>query len=126
MTQDEYRLYTGQEPPVMLESDWETLLGVAEMRLASFLCLEALPDPLPDDLKIVLANFLAATFRFQGGGGEEVASKSVRNFSISFQTDTASNAWVQIQSQYGDILDKYSACGGRIDVEGSRRPCCGC
>jgi len=123
MTQDEYKLYTGQEAPAVVQSDWETLLGVAEMRLASFLCLETLPDPLPDDLKDLLANFMSGVFETRGKGEERVSSKSVRNFTISFQSGTAATAFEQIAYKYGDIIAKYSQCGVSLSVERDWKPC---
>lgn len=111
LTQDDYRLYTGQSISYT-EEEWQKIVKVAGMRLASFLCLEKLPE-LTDgnlDLAQLLANFIAAVQKFQGDGGT-VSSKSVRNFTISFKSGSAANAFSQIAEQYGDTIDKYSNCG---------------
>ena len=128
LTQEQYTLYTGQ-PINYLESDWETIVSVAEVRLASFLCLENLPTTdesgeagLPADLALLLANFIAGVFRFQGNGGT-VESKSVRNFTINFKTSSAADAFSQIASQYSDIIDKYSQCDLGVRVERTTRVC---
>lgn len=127
MTQDDYKLFTGQDNNLAQE-DWDTIVEVAEARLESFLCLTALPTDedgnLPADFKLLLANFICATFTYQGTGAEKVASKSVRNFTISFTNDTAANAFAQVANQYGDIIDRYSGCGSTISVEKNARYCC--
>jgi len=124
MTQDQYTLLTGQTVNCS-DEDWDILLGIAEMRLASFLCLEELPelDDNNKDLALLLANFLCATLKFQGAQ-DSIESKSVRNFTINFKS-SATNAFEQIYSQYEDIIDKYSNCGTGIKVERNARCCCG-
>lgn len=128
LTQEQYTLYTGLTVNYN-SSDWKTIVSVAEMRLASFLCLESLPtveesgEPvLPEDIALLLANFIAAVIRFQGNGGS-VQSKSVRNFTINFKTSSAADAFSQIAAQYGDIIDKYSACDMGVKVERSACRC---
>lgn len=123
MTQDDYTLYTGQTVSYSQE-DWERLVAVASGRLASLLCLDELPDPLPDDLAMLLANFLCAMLRFEGNPEPSVASKSVRNFSISFSQVTAHNAFAQVAQNYGDLIEKYSACGLAFAVEKGEPRCC--
>lgn len=124
MTQDQYTLLTGQTVNCS-DGDWEILLGIAEMRLASFLCLDELPelDESNQDLALLLANFLCATLKFQGAQ-DSIESKSVRNFTINFKS-SATNAFKQIYSQYEDIIEKYSQCGDGIKVERNAWHCCG-
>lgn len=122
MTQDEFKLFTG-EAVNYTEAEWQTLVNVAKSRLAQFLCLQNLPETLPDDFKMLLANFMCAMFKFAGNGSEQVSSKSVRNFSISFTTNNARNAFSQILNEYSDIVEKYSLCN-TMHVEISRGGCC--
>lgn len=129
MTQEQYTLYTGQTVNFS-SSDWGAIVSVAEMRLASFLCLEALPTvddngetTYPADIAMVLANFIAAVLKFRGDG-DMVESKHVRNFTINLKSSSASDAFSQIASQYGDIIDKYSDCGIGVKVERSAHRCC--
>lgn len=125
LTLEQYTLYTGLTAPYE-DEDWETIVSVAEMRLASFLCLDELPELTADnaDLGLLLANFIAAVIKFQGDG-DAVESKSVRNFTINFKTSSAADAFSQIATQYADIIDKYSECDLGVKVERSKRPCCG-
>lgn len=123
LTQDDYKLWTG-ETSNYSESDWAKIVAVASGRLASLLCLDMLPDPLPDDLSMLLANFICAVLRWQGTPDSSVSSKSVRNFTISFQSDGAVNAFAQVARNYSDIIAKYSACGGGFEVERTRRCAC--
>ena len=128
LTKADYKLFTGQESNLETE-DWNTVVDVASARLESFLCLTNLPTDeegdLPADFKVLLANFICATFVYQGTGAEKVASKSVRNFTISFTNNSAANAFAQVAGQYGDIIDRYSECGSTISVEKNARYCCG-
>lgn len=124
LTQEQYTLYTGLTVSY-LQSDWEAIVSIAEMRLASFLCLENFPelDETKTDLAMLLANFIAAVIKFQGDG-DAIESKSVRNFTINFKS-SAADAFSQIANQYKDIIDKYSKCDLGVKVERSRRWCCG-
>lgn len=124
LTQSEYKLLTGQS--VNFEpADWIVIENIAEIRLASFLCLDEFPKLTSDneDLAMLLANFICATLKFMGNS-DEISSKSVRNFTISFKS-SAANAFQQIFSQYEDIIEKYSQCDLGIKVESSKRYCCG-
>ena len=125
MTQEDYQLWTGEA--LMLEDgEWCSLVKVASGRLASFLCLDSLPTPLPDDLCQTLADFICAV-RARRGSGAQVESKSVRNFTIRFRSQEAVNAFDQIAKEYPDIIGKYSQCGSSVEVERTVRSCCdGC
>lgn len=124
LTQKEYSLLTGQNVSYN-NNDWEIIEGIAEIRLASFLCLDDFPELTEDnqDLAMLLANFICAVLKFSGNS-DEISSKSVRNFTISFKS-SATNAFEQIYKQYEDIIEKYSQCDLNIKVESSRRYCCG-
>lgn len=127
MTQDNYTLWTGEDASRYSDEEWEKIVNVAEGRLASFLCL---PDGLPKDedgnlcadIELILASFIAGTLANQGSTGP-VASKSVRNFTISFKTASASDAFALIAEKYSDIIEKYSKCDV-INVEQTARYCC--
>ena len=124
MKQDDYKLWTGETVTYTTE-DWQRLVAFASGRLASYLCLDALPETLPDDLQNLLANFIAAYLKHQGDHAE-VTTKRVRNFSISYGNISAANAFAKIAGQYADIIDKYSNCGTGINVEKNTRCCNGC
>lgn len=118
MTQDEFTLFTGQSVNYS-DDDWETLVNVAEARLASFLCLDEFPEEPDDALVMLLANFMAAVIAHQGDTGEQIESKSVRNFTVRFATEKAANVFAILARNYGDIIDNYSKCGGTLKVERS-------
>lgn len=124
MTQDQYTLLTGQCLNIS-DTDWAVLLGIAEMRLASFLCLDELPDVTDEanaDLALLLANFICATGKFIGAP-DVIESKSIRNFTINFKS-SATTAFEQIYKQYKDIIERYSNCGTGLKVE-RNAPYCG-
>ena len=128
MTQDDYKLWTGEDASRYTDEQWTKILTVAKLRLASFLCLSELPTDtdgnLPADIEQLLANFIAEVIVHQGTTGE-VESKHVRNFTIEFASTTAANAFAKISQQYGDIIERYSNCNLGFAVEGSARYCCG-
>lgn len=124
MTQDQYTLWTG----VTVDFDdetWNSIVAVASMRLASFLCLAELPTDdegiLEDGLQMLLANFICATLRYQGNPESEITSKRIRNFTISFSSKSAANAFAQVGQNYGDLIEKYSDCGTGVSVERATR-----
>lgn len=123
LTQEDYSLFTGQTVTYN-DTDWSDIVDVASMRLASFLCLGDFPDldETNRDLAMLLANFIAGVFEFQGDSGT-IESKSVRNFTINFKS-SATNAFEQIYRQYEDIIEKYSECELGLSVEKTRRDCC--
>lgn len=128
MTQDDYKLWTGEDASAYTTDQWKRIVANASTRLASFLCLEMLPtdddDKMPDDFQELLANFIAGVLEHHGTTGA-VASKHVRNFTISFSKTTAANAFAQIAAQYGDIIEKYTQCDLGIDVEKTSHYFCG-
>lgn len=122
----DYNLYTGQKL-CYSDEQWATVLNIAQLRLASLLCLETFPELTGEnqDLALLLANFICATLKFQGAP-DIIESKSVRNFTINFN-NSATNAFEQIYHQYRDIIERYSNCGNDtgIKVERSAYHCCG-
>ena len=95
-------------------------------RLAGFLCLEELPTDekgnLPDDLAMLLANFLCLVLMTRGKN-IPVTSKKIRNFTINYGS-RATNAFTKLEERYGDIIGGYSECGIGICVEKSMLRCC--
>lgn len=124
LTQEDYQILTGQTV-CLPDEEWELLVNIAMIRLASLLCLEEFPelDDTNQDLALLLANFLCATLKFQGAP-DTIQSKSVRNFTINFKS-SATNAFEQIYSQYRDIIEKYDKCHIGVTVERNAWHCCG-
>ena len=116
MTQDAYTLFK-KSTLGLSDDEWVILVEIAKSRLASFLCLESLPCPIPHDLKLLLANFIFAMEQNLGAGTEKVASKSVRNFTVSFVNSTADTIFAKVASDYADIIAKYSKCSCGLVVE---------
>lgn len=122
MTQDDYKLWTGQSSSYT-SAEWTKITSAASTRLASFLCMDQLPSPMPADFEEMMANFIAAVISHQGANGE-IESKTVRNFRVDFRQSVAANAFASIYQQYGDVIERYSKCGPTITVEHSARHCC--
>lgn len=124
LTQDDYKLYTG-EATNYADDDWQKLVNLASSRLASFLCLDELPTTggaLPADLAMLLANFICLMLASRGRN-LRVASKKVRNFTISYDNGSAANTFTELQQNYSDIVARYSACGSGIAVESDAVRC---
>lgn len=127
LTQDDYKLYTGETSNLSSE-DWSKMVRISDGRLAEMLCLDELPKDaegnLPDDLAMVLANFIYLMLSHRGSDSR-VTSKKVRNFLINYGSDGITGAFAKLRENYGDILDKYSDCGSTIKAECNMRLCCG-
>lgn len=128
MTQEDYKLWTNSTTGLS-EEEFQRVVANASGRLASYLCLSTLPTDehgrLPDDLQELLANFICSTLNLRGGT-ENVSSKKIRNFTISFRSSEAENAWAAVAGRFGDIIDKYSQCGLGFACEKTKRCCNGC
>ncbi len=126
ITQDDYKLYTG-ETSTLSNEGWSKMSNMAAARLALALCLETLPTDadgnLPEDLAMVLANFIYLMLDHRGSDAT-ITSKRVRNFSINYASSSASGAFSKLEENYGDILGKYSNCGSTIDIEQNTRTGC--
>ncbi len=116
LSQADYALYTGKTPNFS-DEDWNKLVNLAAGRLAGLLCLDALPAPVPDDLQMLLANYICLMLAGRGDKSS-VTSKKVRNFTINYSADNTS-ALAKLKQKYGDIFAKYSACGSGFAVEKS-------
>lgn len=122
MTQDDYKLWTGSTASYT-DAEWQKIQTAATKRLARFLCLETLPEPLPDDLAEMTAYFISAVITNRSASGE-VQRKSVRNFTVEFSKPTAADAFAAIYQQFADVIEAYSDCGDTIHVERTKRHCC--
>ncbi len=122
MTQDDFKFLTGMTT-TYTTAQWTRIVQSASIRLASFLCLDELPTPLPADLEELLANFIAGVITHQGAGAE-IESKSVRNFTVNFRASTAANAFAAIAQQYGDTIERWSDCEIGVHVADKPRRCC--
>lgn len=122
LTQDDYKLWTGQSASYT-SAEWQKIWNAASARLARFLCLDSLPETLPDELAELAANFIAATINRQEGTGS-VERKTVRNFTVEFRQPTAADAFAAIAGQFGDVIEAYTNCDLGINVEHSARHCC--
>lgn len=129
MTQDDYKLWTGQSATQYTADQWTKIVANASRRLASFLCLpDGLPTDddgnLPDDLAEVLANFIYAIIAGQGRNAE-VESKAVRNFTIKYTTTATADAFASIYARFADVIGWYSNCDDGIKVERRAHYHCG-
>ena len=123
MTQDDYKLWTG-ETVNFDDVDWSKILSAASKRLASLLCLDVANLPDEDLFNELLANFIAVVFRHQGLN-TQVEEKRVRNFTIRFGSSSAADAFSELAQYYGDIIEMYSQCGSGVKVESNSGGCCG-
>lgn len=114
LTQDDYKLYTGETSNLSKE-DWSKIVDLSSSRLAALLCLDALPTDedgnSPEELNMVLANFICLMLADRGRN-LQVSSKRVRNFTINYSNNGVTNAFAKLTQEYGDILGKYSNCKG--------------
>ena len=120
ITIKDYELYSGDTWNGS-EEDFNKLEQVAELRLKRYLCLEDFPTPLPDDLAMLLANFIAFAIN-DTAVNSGVESKSVRNFTVKFNQNSK-NAWLKLNESFADIIGSYSQCSLGIGIETTSNPC---
>lgn len=125
LSQDDYKLYTG-ETSTLSDEDWTKIVSMAAVRLAGLLCLEELPKDdkgnLPNDLQLVLANFICLMMS-ERGRNLRITSKKVRNFTINYGSESAANAFAKVSDTYPDIIAKYSQCDLGFAIEKSTPEC---
>ena len=122
MTQDDYKLWTGSTASYT-DEEWQKIQTAATKRLARFLCLETLPDPMPEDLAEMTAYFISAVIGNRQAAGE-VQRKSVRNVTVECSEPTAAHAFAAIYQQFADVIEAYGECRETISVPRTRRDCC--
>ena len=112
LSQDEIEDYHGRSLSNTEADNLDLYLEIATTRLLDLLCLEALPDPLPADLALVLCR-LFALIGDENNQAYGVEEKKVEDFSIRFNTDGDS-----LQARWYNAnkitLDKYSKCKADI------------
>lgn len=128
MTNIEY--YEPDYEPAMEQNEVEALLGrslsesetqnfniyleVAETKLKDLLCMKTRPDPMPTDLKMLLAKVFGSIKETQDFEKENgVTSKRVEDFAVSFSENKA-NPLTLVLINESATISKYSACSDGI------------
>lgn len=112
LTQDEIEAYLGRSLSTTEADNLDLYEEIATTRLLDLLCLEALPDPLPADLGLVLCR-LFALISEENGQALGVEEKKVEDFTIRFDTegDSLQTRWYNANKV---TIDKYSSCKADI------------
>ena len=85
-------------------------LEIAGLKLRDLLCLTELPNPIPADLKILLAKLfgsIEATQNFERENG--VTAKRVEDFSVNYSAERKSPLTIVLSSE-NVTISKYSQC----------------
>ena len=107
--------------PVLSQDEVVALLGrpLSEVEVKNFniyfeICLNEFPNPIPADLKMLLAKMfgsIKATQDFEHNNGVE--SKRVEDFSINYTADKKSPMSLVLSNESATLL-KYSQCSSGI------------
>ena len=91
LSQDEVVALLGRPLSEVEIKNFNIYFEIADLKLKDLLCLSSLPNPIPADLKMLLAKMFSsikATQDFEHNNGVE--SKRVEDFSINYTADKKS------------------------------------
>lgn len=114
LSQDEVVALLGRPLSEVEAKDFNIYFEIADLKLKDLLCLNEFPNPIPADLKILLAKMfgsIKATQDFEHNNGVE--SKRVEDFSISYTADKKSPMSLVLSNESATLL-KYSQCSSGI------------
>ena len=114
LSQDEVVALLGRPLSEVEIKNFNIYFEIADLKLKDLLCLSNLPNPIPADLKMLLAKMfgsIKATRDFEHNNGVE--SKRVEDFSINYTADKKSPMSLVLSNESATLL-KYSQCSSGI------------
>ena len=114
LSQDEVVALLGRPLSEVEIKNFNIYFEIADLKLKDLLCLSNLPNPIPADLKMLLAKMFSsikATQDFEHNNGVE--SKRVEDFSINYTADKKSPMNLVLFNESATLL-KYSQCSSGI------------
>ena len=114
LSQDEVVALLGRPLSEVEIKNFNIYFEIANLKLKDLLCLSSLPNPIPADLKMLLAKMFGsinATQDFEHNNGVE--SKRVEDFSINYTADKKSPMSLVLFNESATLL-KYSQCSSGI------------
>lgn len=110
LTQDEVVALLGRPLSEVEVENFNIYFEIADLKLKDLLCLNELPNPIPADLKMLLAKMfgsIKATQDFERENGVE--AKRVEDFSVNYSAERKSPLTIVLSSESATI-SKYSQC----------------
>lgn len=114
ITQDEVVSLLGRPLSEVETKNFNIYLEIATVKLKDSLCCDSFPDPIPVDLKLVIAKMfgsIKATQDFERENG--VTTKRVEDFYINYTAERKSPLSVVVFNESATIA-KYSQCSSGI------------
>lgn len=114
LSQDEVVALLGRPLSEAEAKDFNIYFEITDLKLKDLLCLNEFPNPIPADLKMLLAKMfgsIKATQDFEHNNGVE--SKRVEDFSINYTADKKSPMSLVLFNESATLL-KYSQCSSGI------------
>lgn len=114
LSQDEVVALLGRPLSEVEAKNFNIYFEIADLKLKDLLCLSNLPNPIPADLKMLLAKVfgsIKATQDFELNNGVE--SKRVEDFSINYTADKKNPMSLVLSNESATLL-KYSQCSSGI------------
>lgn len=96
------------------DSNYALYLEIAITRLMDLLCIKELPEPMQIDLKLLIARCFAVISVEQGTSLENIESKRVEDFSVSYASDSKETPMSRFVSINKTTIQKYSECQGKV------------
>lgn len=114
LSQDEVVALLGRPLSEVEVKNFNIYFEIADLKLKDLLCLNELPNPIPADLKMLLAKMfgsIKATQDLEHNNGVE--SKRVEDFSINYTADKKSPMSLVLSNESATLLN-YSQCSSGI------------
>lgn len=114
LSQDEVVALLGRPLSEVEAKNFNIYFEIADLKLKDLLCLSNLPNPIPADLKMLLAKMFGSIkamqdFEYNNG----IESKRVEDFSINYTADKKNPMSLVLSNESATLL-KYSQCSSGI------------
>lgn len=110
LTQNEVVALLGRPLSEAEAQNFNIYSEIAELKLEDLLCLKSFPNPIPADLKMLIAKVfgsIKATQDFEAENG--IVAKKVEDFSVNYSAERKSPLTIVLSSENATI-SKYSQC----------------
>lgn len=104
----------GRSLTTVEDTNYDLYLELATTRLKDLLCLTDLPDPLEIDLQLLIARCFAVLVVEQNGSLENIESKKVEDFSITYDASSKETPMSKFINTNLATIAKYSQCQGKV------------
>ena len=111
MTKENIEALLGRSLSDVEVTNFDLYLKIAGLRLTDLIC--TVPDPMPEDLQLLLARLFDSIAKENTQEAGNVASKRVEDFQINYR-EGASSVFDEVVNNNNSVIQKYSTCSAGI------------